>query len=642
MIYRFGRFELNGARYELTRAGQPVPIEPRVLEVLAYLVAHRDRVVSKDELLDTLWQGAEVSESALTRTIRKARKLLVDPSSIKAVYGRGYTFEGPVEEIEPQLAAADGPEPPSGPSPAAPSPAPQQRAGPRERALAWVAPRRYAVAAAVIALVLALGTSLAIALRARRGADREQAAAPAAVRSIAVLPLRDLSKERDEGYFAAGLTEALITRLASLGALRVISRTSAMRYQETTRPVPEIARELGVDAVLVGSVLRSGNRVRVTVRLIHAPSDGHLWAGEYDREIGDILQLQAEIARAVVRAVELELTADEASRLELSGRVDPAAYRQYLLGRFHAGHRTIEGLQASVEHLTEAIRLDPGYAPAHAALADSTILLSSYYGLSPEAAFPRARAAAERALALDPLLSEAHTSLGMVAFALDWDFDTAAAEYRRALELAPGNSTAHQWYGEVLSLLARHDEAVAEGVRARELDPLSPVMHAALGQRLNAAGRWREALDQLASAVALEARFAWLHRERAYAHAHLGEVRPALRERLLEMQARGCDEARLAELRLIVADGDMTAFWRWELSRLEDRSRTTYVPALLRAEAWEGAGDRERALVYLARGVEERGIHVLQLTTSPELQELARDTRARALLAGAGLESPAR
>jgi hypothetical protein len=228
----------------------------------------------------------------------------------------------------------------------------------------------------------------------------------------------------------------------------------------------------------------------------------------------------------------------------------------------------------------------------------------------------------------------------MVAFALDWDFDTAATEYRRALELAPGNSTAHQWYGEVLSLLARHDEAVAEGVRARELDPLSPVIHAALGQRLNAAGRWREALDQLASAVALEARFAWLHRERAYAHAHLGEVRPALRERLLEMQARGSDEARLAELRLIVAEGDMTAFWRWELSRLEDRSRTTYVPALLRAEAWEGAGDRERALVYLARGAEERGIHVLQLTTSPELQELARDPRARALLVGAGLESP--
>ena len=617
MVYRFGRTELNGARYELLRDGRPVPVEPRVLELLVYLVAHRDRVVTKEELLDALWKEAEVTEWALTRTIHKARAVLDDPEWIAAVYGRGYKFEAPVTEVE---AAAPLPSP-QAPAKSEPAPAPPE-----------VTKRRAVV---LVATAVALIIAAAVWFAFRQGPSAPEVPG---VRSLAVLPLRDLSGAAGEEYFADGLTEALIARLANLGGLRVISRTSAMRYRDTARALPEIARELGVEAALAGTVLRAGERVRINVRLVRAATGENLWAAEFERELGDLLDVQGEIARAVAAAVEHELTADEATRLARAGPINAEAYRRYLLARFHAGHRTIEGLETSLGHLEAAIRLAPRFAPAHAAHAEALILFSSYYGMRPEEAFPRARAAAEAALALDPLLSEAHAALGMAAFAIDWDLAAAERSYRRALELAPGNAAAHQGHGEILSLLGRHDEAVAAGRRAVELDPLSAVMHASLGQRLNGAGRPREALVELASTLDLEPRFAWLHRERAYAFEQLGDPRSALAERVLEMELRNVDEERLAALRGLAAAGGLPEFWRWEAGRLEALASERYVPALLLAEAAEGSGDRRRALSGLARAIEERGIHLLQVTTSPELGRLAGDPAGRALLAGAGIE----
>ncbi|MBZ0110850.1 MAG: winged helix-turn-helix domain-containing protein [Thermoanaerobaculia bacterium] len=621
MIYRFGRFELNAARYELTRDRQPISVEPRVFEVLAYLIAHRDRVVAKDELLDELWKSLEVSESALTRTIKKARALLGDPTWIKAVYGRGYKFEGAVEE----LGEAD-PEP---------SQLESVHLEPNSRSLPATMTGRWnprSIVLLAIALVAALW--LMIWWQDRAG---EHPATSNRVRSIAVLPLLDLSEGDREDYFALGLTEALITRLANIGELRVISRTSVMNYRASPRSLPQIARELNVEAVLEGSVMRVGQQVRVNVQLIRAATDEHLWAQEYERDLGDILLLQTEIAHAVANAVELRLTAGESSRLSLAQQVNIEAYKRYLLGRFHMNRRTVADLEEAIVHLTEAIRLDPEYAPAHATLADTYILLSTYYALAPAKAFPKARESAESALALDPFLSEAHASLAMVSLALRWDFVSAEAGYRRAIELAPGNASAHQWYGELLSVLGRHDEAVAEGQRAWELDPLSPIINAALGQRLNAAGRWQEALEQFAATIELDPGLPWIHREMALAYSHLGQKQQCLGERVVEMKMRGIESQRIAELEEIAASEDMTGFWQWELDRLHRSAQATYVPEMLYAEGLNGIGDRERALIALAEGIEQRGEHILLLTTSPELEELTRDPAARPYLVDSGL-----
>lgn len=612
MVFRFGHFELNGSRYELTRDGEPVPAEPKVIEVLAYLLDHRDRVVPKDELLGELWDDVVVSESALTQTIKKARELLGDASWIKTIYGRGYAIDGEVEAVESEP----------------PTPAGSRTEVPTEGRRRWRTPATLLALTALLVAVLAL---------LRTTPDPETVPAlHRDIRSLAVLPLLDLTTD-GEDYFAVGLTEALINRLARVEDLRVISRTSALRYKDAQRPLPEIARELGVEAVLEGSVLQAGGRVRISVQLLDAIRDETLWAQEYERELGDILGLQAEIARAVARAVALRLTSDEAARLAASGSVDFDAYRLYLLGRFHINRRTIEDLEESVELLGRAIDIDPGFAPAHAALADAYILLSTYYARPPAEAFPEARAAAEEALALDPLLSEAHASLGMVSMALEWDFAAAEASYRKALELAPGNATAHQWYGELLSVLGRHEEAVAQGRRAWQLDPLSPIINAALGQRLNAAGRWRGALDQFAATLELEPRFAWIHRERAYAFVQLGDVESALAERIREMEVRNVGAEHLGVLHQRLADDGMRGFWRWELERLSDRARDAYVPALLYAEAHQGLGETETAVSHLLEALNERGDHVLQLATSPDLQQLARRPELRQPLREAGL-----
>lgn len=630
MLFRFGRFELNAARYELTREGAPVAVEPRVLELLAYLVQHRDRVISKRELLEELWSDAEVSEWALTRAVRKARAQLDDPAWIKAVYGRGYSFVAAVEEVEAQPEAPPAPSDPESKGPGQPEPVAIQPPAAAHRRSRWPL---VATAIAVVALAVAV----AALVRTRAAGSTPSWTPTPRVRSLAVLPLADLSSDADARYLADGMTEALITRFARLRDLRVISRTSVMRFQGSTMPVAAIARQLRVDVVLEGSVQRDHGRVRVSLALVRAADGASLWAREYDRDLGDVLALQAEIAQAVVNAVELRLSADEASRLAAAGEVDAEAYRRYLLGRFHADRRTTADLRRSVDELREAVRLDPAFAPAHAALAESYLLLSSYYGMPPGQAFPLAKEAAEEAIALAPDLAESYAARGAVDLAAAWDFAAAATAYQRALELAPGDATVHQWYGELLSVLGRHRQALAEGRRAWELDPLSPVIAAALGQRLNAAGRPRDALEQLAVALELEPALAWAHRERSYAFQRLGDGGASLEERLREMQARGVDDPELDVLRGIVAQRDQAGFWRWELGRLRHRAEDAYVPAMLLAEAEQGCGETDAAVDSLRRAISEHGDHVLQLTTSPELQALARDPRAHVMLAAVGL-----
>ena len=299
------------------------------------------------------------------------------------------------------------------------------------------------------------------------------------------------------------MTEALIANLAKIGALKVISRTSAMRYKGSDKPLPEIARELGVDAVIEGSVLRVGDRVRITAQLIEAATDQYLWAESYERELEDILLLQREVARAITSEIQVEVTADETKRLVDARPVDPQAHNAYLRGRYHWNKRTAADVTRGMNYFRQAADIDPGYAPAYAGLADSWNALGWYSVEAPRDVYPKARAAALRALAIDGGLAEAHISLAVTAFRFDWDWSEAEREFQRALELHPGYASAHHWYGAYLSAMGRHDEAIAEATRALELDPFALIVNTWLGMDFYFARQNDRALQQLRTTAEL-------------------------------------------------------------------------------------------------------------------------------------------
>jgi serine/threonine-protein kinase len=360
-----------------------------------------------------------------------------------------------------------------------------------------------------------------------------EASALPRIEALAVLPLEDLAPEPGQEYFADGMTEALITNLAGLRALKVISRTSVMRYKGTQRPLREVARELGVDAVLEGTVLRVGSRVRISAQLVHAASDRHLWAEAYERELTDVLSLQRDVARAVAGEIRVVLSPEERRRLGERRPVDPAAYEAYLRGRFHWNKRTPEGFEAAIREFRRAVELDPTYALPYSGLADSYILLVEWRRLAAPDGVPLARAAALQALALDSTLAEAHTSLGEVRV-IAWDWEGAERAFRRARALNPGYATAHQWYGFFLSKMGRHEEAIAELERAVELDPLSLIIRTEFGRVYFHARRYADVLRTTARARELDSTFADADYVRALALAE----DPARREEAMALFRR--------------------------------------------------------------------------------------------------------
>ena len=315
------------------------------------------------------------------------------------------------------------------------------------------------------------------------------------IRSVAVLPLQNLSGDPSKEYLADGITEELVNDLAQVRSLRVISRTSVMTYKSTKKRLPEIARELNVDAVVEGSVMRSGNRVQVTAQLIQASTDTHLWAQTYDSELSDLLTLQNQVAQAIVEQVAVKLTPEEQGRLRTVHLASPEAHEAYLLGRYYWNKRTAEGFNKAVEYFLLATKKDPQYALPYAGLADCYVLLAEYTLLPSKDVLPKAREAAVKALELDDELAEAHASLAAVKVDHEWDWRGAEQELRRAIELNPGYATAHQWYAELLSQEGRHNEAIAEIKRPQELDPLSLIVNTIEGRILVFAGLTDQAID---------------------------------------------------------------------------------------------------------------------------------------------------
>jgi TolB-like protein/DNA-binding winged helix-turn-helix (wHTH) protein/Tfp pilus assembly protein PilF len=469
--FHVGDWLVEPSLNRLIRGEDTVHLEPRAMDLLVFLARRPGEVLSHQALIDGVWAEQFVGEAVLRQTIAALREALGDdardPTYIETIPKRGYRLIAPVRGVEQDDTTAA-----------------RRPAAGRPR---WIHALAVAIAAAIALLVVLPPEGI----WQRLVGNGESTP----IRSIVVLPLDNLSDDPEQEYFADGMTDELITELAKIGGFqKVISSTTCMRYRDTEKTSPEIGRELGVDAILEGSVLRDGDQVRINAQLIHASSDAHLWAHSYTREIADVIGLQRDLALAIASAIHVELTAADQARLSDTRAVDPDAYEAYLMGLYHWNRYQTAGFSKAREYFERAIAIDPGYAPAYAGLANAYWSLAGWKALPPETA-ETAREYAFAALEMDSTLSDAHVVIAHVNAVWDWDPVGAEDHIRRAIELGPSSSLAHASYATFLFAVRRYDEALDVARRAFELDPLNINCRVALAQTLGGVGRHEEKIE---------------------------------------------------------------------------------------------------------------------------------------------------
>ena len=458
--------------------------------------------------------------------------------------------------------------------------------------------------------------------------------------SIAVLPLENLSRDEGEEYFVSGMTDELISRLARIGDLKVISRTSVMRYRDTTKPLPEIARELKVETVLNGSVLRVGDRVRIAVELIHAATDRSIWAESYERDVSDVLRLQSEVAQDVARKIRMRLTEADEERLTMVPPVTAEAHEDYMKGLYYLNMRTPEALETGLQHFESSIEKDSGFAPAYAGVADACILLAGYSVQDPGMNYEKAREAALRAIEIDEKLAEAHASLAMVRWHYEWDFDGAEKEFERALQLNPNYARARHWFAVYLMFRERYDEALVEIHKAQAVDPVSLIVNAAVGLVHYYAKQYDEALEQSRMTLELNDRFfpAYTVLGRAYTlEGMYGEAISAF-EKVIELSGRRSSALALLAHPLFASGREDEAENLYE--ELLARSETEYVSPFDMAILTMALGRREETLDWLERAYDERAFDIMSMVAEPLFEGLHDNVRFVDLAARIGMVIP--
>ena len=614
--------ELDLRRYELRRANAVLRLEKIPMELLILLVERRDQLVGREDIIARLW-GKDVfldTEQGINTAIRKIRLTLGDdpeqPRFLQTVVGKGYRFVGRINVISNGKTAAVVP-----------------AASEIDKKTQHHTPvTRWKLRLALAGLLV-----LGIAAVAFKYFDLGRLLPRPPVHSIAVLPLKNLSGNPADDYFADGMTDELITNLAKISALRVSSYTSIAKYRSSSKPLPQVAQELQVDAIVEGSVLRSGDQVRITAQLIYAPRDQHLWAEEYQRYMRDVLYLQHEVARDVAQQVRVTLTPNEQNRLATAGAVDPAAYENYLRGRSFWNQRSEASLLKAIEQFNKAIETDAGYAPAYSGLADCYTTLGYLSYLDPLDAFPRARDAATKALELDPNLAEAHTSLAYYNLYHAWNWVEAEKEFKKAIDLNPNYATAHDWFSVYLMAMGRYDESFKEVSRAHELDPLSVVISTDIGFNRLYRREYDEAIDQLRGTLAISPKF-------PIAHLWLGR---AYQQK--KMYPEAIDEFNKTDDALpgwaVTLAGTGNAYGEWGhqteakqvLVRLNVMSRGKYVTPYGIALVYAGMNDNTQAFKWLNKAYEGRNHWLVWLNRDPRWDRLRSDPRFADLKKRVGL-----
>src|ERR1700720_870202 len=539
-IVRCGVFEIDLKAFELRKHGLRLKLAEQPFQILAILLEQPGEVITRDELRERLWPGDTFVDfdHGLNNAVMRLREALGDshdkPRFIETLPRRGYRFIAPVQEIHTAPKTL-GDDPPLNSSTALhTSDAPEQLSVDRHQLFSrsngsnWLTLPRIALMSTAV-LVFAVLSGLAVHFV--RGWESGKIN-PAHNMSLVVLPLENLSGDTEQDYFAAGMTDELTANLAKIRSLRVISRSTAMAYKGTHKPLSEIARELKVDAVVEGTVLKEGNRVRITAELVQVSTDRHLWADTYESQIGDVLALQNRVSSAIVDQIRINLSPEDKQRLAKNPSVSPAAYEDYLKGRYYWNKRSGEGFTKAIGYFEDATRRDPQYALAYAGLADCYgIIGATIYGSLPAAeAAPKAKAAAIRALEIDPSLAEAETSLATAKFNYDWDWPGAAQGFQRAIQMDPRYATAYQRYSLYSIAMGRFDESLEQIKKARELDPLSISINSSLGWRLYLARQYDHSIAQLRDTLELDPSYEWSHLILGQAYQQKGEYRMASEE----------------------------------------------------------------------------------------------------------------
>jgi TolB-like protein/Tfp pilus assembly protein PilF len=455
---------------------------------------------------------------------------------------------------------------------------------------------------------------------------------PGPIRSLLVLPLENLSRDPEQEYFADGLTEELITKLARISALRVLSRTTAMHYKGVRKPLPEIARELQVDGVVEGTVLRSGKQVRISAQLIHGPTDTHLWAESYERDLRNVLALQSEVAQAIAREVQVKLTPQEQAHITDVRPVDPEAYEAYLKGRYHWNRRSGKELPKAVRCFQQAIAKDPTYAAAYAGLADSLSSFGTWSFVPPNEGCGKAKGLALRAVELDPALAEGHVALAWITAWYDYDFVPAEREFERAIELNPRYPTAHYWFGFFLALMGRYEEGYTELKRAIRLDPLSGVIHWGLGFVCWSSRRYDQAIEQLKKTLELDASFAPAHALLGWAYSYKSLHELAITSLQKAVQLSPDASQWLGSLGEAFAAAGCRDEAQKVLAQLLDVSKQQYVTPYLVGRIYNTLGQKDEALRWLETAYQERASWMLFLKTDPRFDNLRPDPGFQDLL----------
>jgi TolB-like protein/DNA-binding winged helix-turn-helix (wHTH) protein/Flp pilus assembly protein TadD len=625
---RFGVFEADIRTGELTKHGRRVRLQEQPFQLLAMLLERPGELVTREELTSRLWPQTTVDfDHGLNKAIGKVREALGDSSEnsrfVETVARRGYRFLADVAVVrdgQPETAADDVA--PSGPPDLLGLPDAGRSPSRPTGAVAW------RLLGFGLALVLVASSTWLLYSRSHSSLT---------VHSLAVLPLENISGDASQDYFAEGMTDELITRLAQISALRVISRTSVMNFKGIRKPLAEIARELNVDAVVEGTVLRSGERVRITAQLILVPSDTHMWAQSYDEDLRDTLSLQSKVARTIAEQIRVTLNLQEQAALVKSRTVNPEAYEAYLKGRYFWNKRTGEGLKKAIEYFSRAIEADPTYAEAYSGLADSYALSGDWeYGvLSPREALPQARAAANKALELDNRLGEAHTSL---AFALDlygWDWEAAEKEYKLAIELNPGYATAHQWYASHLMVMGQNSAAILELKKAESLDPLSLIISADLADMLSVAHLYDDSVEESKRTLEMDPSFSIAHYQlgQAFEQKHLHDEAIAEFQRAIELSGHsGAFDSNLAYA--YAASGRREEAIRIVKNLVSQHDQNPNADAHV-ALIYVGLGDYDRAMTWLNSAYEARFNPSILLR--PVFDPLRSDVRFQDLLRRIGI-----
>jgi TolB-like protein/DNA-binding winged helix-turn-helix (wHTH) protein/Tfp pilus assembly protein PilF len=603
---RFGDSELDLQSGELRRKGVIIRLPEQPFRILLLLLERPGEVVTREELRNRLWAADTFVDfdTGLNSAMRKLREALGDsaehPTFIETLPRRGYRLLAPAVPI----AALE-------------TPPDRQRPGFFKHKWAWAT-----------ALAVAMSIVVIAALR----TEQKTAVAQHRIESIAVLPLENLSGDPEQEHFADGMTDVLITGLAQVQALRVISRTSVMPYKKARKRLPEIARELNVDAIVEGTVVRSGARVRITAQLIHAATDQHLWAKSYERDMVDILSLQGELAQAIADAVEAKVSPQLRARLQSAPQLNPQASDEFYRGLVAANQQNADGYSKAIRHLQRAVTIQPGFALAHEAMARFQYQSAFFGPVPPREFMPQAEAAARRALKADPWLADGRITLANILYRYHRDWTSAEAEFRRALDLSPNDARAYRAYSVFLAARGRSEEAVAQREMARKVDPHDADQplderSGAPGDLDRAIAAWRKELArnptirayfQLGSALVM--------------NGQLAEGITALRASKPERHAR-----YLAYLGYAFgASGDSTKA-RAILEELIARSRQGYVSSFAIAMVHMGLNERQAAIDRLERASQEHAFELSHLNLTPAFDSLRSDPRFRDLVERLGL-----